>query len=251
MKVEERRKQIYNILKLNDEISVSTLSEQFKVSPMTIRRDLDNLEQSNLINRTYGKAHITNRSKQEFSFDHRSSENLELKQKIARRTLDLLKDVSSIYVDGSSTATELLKVLPQNYLLTIFTNSFQALKILCENPRIRTFSIGGFLGADHNTFDADSSIAIAKQIYVDATITSCSCFSKNGVFNDGITGTQIKRIMINNSTRNFLLADHTKANSQGLFLLNNWDAIHTLITDQALDPELLEVLRTANVKVYW
>lgn len=251
MKVEERRKQIYNILKINEEISVSALSDQFKVSPMTIRRDLDNLERSNLINRTYGKAHITNKNKQEFSFDYRSSENLDLKQKIARKTLDLLKNVSSIYVDGSSTATEFLKVLPQNYPYTIFTNSLQGLKILCENPRIRIFSIGGFLGPDHNTFDAESSIAIAKQIYVDATITSCSCFSKNGVFNDGMTGTQIKRIMLNNSTHNFLLADHTKANSQGLFLLNNWDTVHTLITDEALDPELLDVLHGANVNVYW
>ncbi len=251
LKVEERRKQIYNILKLNNEVSVNTLSEQFNVSSMTIRRDLDSLERSNLINRTYGKAHITNKNRQEFSFDHRSRENLDLKQKIASTALELLKGVSSIYVDGSSTALELLKLLNPNDSFTIFTNSFHALKLLHGNPGIRIFAIGGFLGQDYNTFDDDISISIAKQIFVDATITSCSCFSKNGVFNDAMTGTQIKRIMTGNSSRNILLADHTKANSQGLFLLNTWDSVSSLVTDEALDPELMDVLRHANVSVYW
>lgn len=251
MKVEERRQRIYNILKRNEEISVATLSEQFKVSSMTIRRDLDYLEASNLINRTYGKAHIINKNKQEFSFDYRSRENIELKQKIARTAFDLIQNVSSLYVDGSSTAAELLKILPPHYSYTIFTNSFQAFKILRENPSVRIFVIGGFLGQDHNTLDDDSSVAFAKQIYVDATVTSCSCFSKNGIFNDAMTGTQLKRIMTGNSSHNFLLADHTKANAQGLFLLNTWSSIQTLVTDQELDPELMNVLSAANVDVYW
>ena len=58
MKSEERRERIYNILKSNKEISVSALAEQFGVSAMTIRRDLNSLEHSNLVNRSYGKAHI-------------------------------------------------------------------------------------------------------------------------------------------------------------------------------------------------
>ncbi|MDO4323316.1 MAG: DeoR/GlpR family DNA-binding transcription regulator [Lachnospiraceae bacterium] len=251
MKVEERREQIYNVLRVNGEISVDALSKQFKVSAMTIRRDLDSLERSNLINRTYGKAHITNKNRQEFSFDYRYHENLGLKQKIAATALELLKDVSSIYVDGSSTAAELLKIFSPRHTCTIFTNSLQALKIICENPRVRPYVIGGFLGPDHNTFDDETSISIAKQIFVDATITSCSCFSKTGVFNDGMTGTQIRRIMTGNSSHNYLLADHTKANSQGLFLLNTWDSVHTLITDQPLEQDLLTTLQQARVDVHW
>lgn len=251
MKAEERRQQIYNILKQKGEISISMLSDQLNVSSMTIRRDLDQLESSNLISRTYGKAHIINKSKQELSFDYRSMENQYLKQKIAQTALNLIKNATSIYVDGSSTAAELLKILPPNYSYTVFTNSFQALKILRENPFIRIFVIGGFLGQDHNTFDDDSSLAFARQIFVDVTITSCSCFSKNGVFNDSLTGTQLKRIMVKNSTHNYLLADHTKANTQGLFLLNTWDSVHTLVTDQQLDSELMNVLHSANVEVYW
>ena len=251
MKAEERRKQIYNIIKSNEEISVTSLSCRFNVSPMTIRRDLNALEESMLINRTYGKAHIIDRNRQEFSFEYRKTVNIELKRKIARTALNLLKDTSTLYVDGSSTVTELLKILPNDRTYTIFTNSFEALKILCQRPWIRTFAIGGFLGPDHNTFDDETTINIAKQIFVDAAITSCSCFSVNGVFNDGSTGTQVKRIMINNSARNFLLADHTKSNSQGLYLLNSWDTVHCMVTDCPLDQKCLDAIRSFGADVYW
>lgn len=252
MKAEERRKKIYDMLSVSKELPVQTISEYFKVSPMTIRRDLDHLEHSNLIKRSYGKAYITDSPlRQEFSFDYRSRENLDAKRKIAHTALSLLNNISSLYVDGSSTAAELLSILPSQRSYTIFTNSFQALKILSKIPNVTTFVIGGILGSDHNTFDDPSSITVAKQIYVDATVTSCSCFSKNGIFNDTLTGTQLRRTMINNSTYNILLADHSKANSQGLFLLNSWDPIHALVTDLPLAQDLLNVIQAANVQVYW
>lgn len=251
MKTEERRKLIYNIIKSNEEISVVSLASRFNVSAMTIRRDLNSLEESKLINRTYGKAHIIDKNRQEFSFEQRRNTNSDLKQKIARTALNLLEDATSIYVDGSSTVTELLKILPDNRSYTIFTNSFEALKILCQRPWIRTYAIGGFLGPDNNTFDDSSSIGITKQIYVDIALTSCSCFSSNGVFNDGNTGTQIKRIMLNNSAQNILLADHTKANSQGLFLLNSWASVHCLVTDCELDPSLLDTIKSYNTQIFW
>ncbi len=251
MKSEERRERIYNILKSNKEISVSALAEQFGVSAMTIRRDLNSLEHSNLVNRSYGKAHIIDESRQEFSFQQRSQVNRPLKQKIAQTALAYLTDISSFYVDGSTTATEVLKILPSGRTYTVFTNSFEALKLLSEKPWIRTYAIGGFLGKDHNTFDDDTTIDIVKQIYVDATITSCSGFSQNGIFNDGITGTQIKRIMLANSAQNFILADHTKANSQGLFLLSSWESLHYLITDAPVDAKCLETVKSFGVQVRW
>ena len=218
---------------------------------MTIRRDLTTLEYSNLINRTYGKAHIIDETKEEFPFEQRSHVNLALKQKIAKTTCKYLDKISSIYIDGSTTATELIKILPPSRSFTIITNSMEALKVLHEKSNVRTFVIGGFLAKDHNTFDDDTTIEVVKQIYVDATITSCSGFSKSGIFNDGITGTQIKRIMLKNSSKNFILADHTKIEKQGLFLLSSWDLIDYLITDMPIETKCLEQIQAHNVKVSW
>lgn len=56
MNIEQRRMRIYNLIKVKREVIVAELADYFAVSTMTIRRDLDSLENSGLIRREYGKA---------------------------------------------------------------------------------------------------------------------------------------------------------------------------------------------------
>lgn len=251
MKSESRQIAIYNMIKSKREMSVNSLAEHFNVSPMTIRRDLDHLEQSKLIYRSYGKAVVADENNPDMTFSLRETKNLALKQKIAISARQFLNDVQSIYVDGSSTVLELMKLLPENRSYTIFTNSIAALLLLQKNERITTFIIGGFLCDDNNTLDDSTSDDIAKRILVDATFTSCTGFSVNGTFNSGISGSQIIRIMNRNSHKNYVLADHTKFNCHGIFLLDTWDKIDAFITDQELEPSVLKILRSNGVDVIW
>ena len=172
MKTESRQIAIYNMVKSNREMSVNALAECFGVSPMTIRRDLDNLEHAKLIHRAYGKAFIANEDGSEMAFVLREASNLELKQKIAQTARRYLTGINSLYVDGSSTAHELIKILPTDRSYTIFTNSVATLLLLQQKEWITTFVIGGFLCDDNNTLDDSTSAEIAKRIFVDATSVS-------------------------------------------------------------------------------
>ena len=250
MKTEERREKIYHTLKTNKEIPVSVLAKRFGVSSMTIRRDLTFMEETGLIDRSYGKARIVDETRREFSFGQRSQTNRELKEKIARTMLGYMGDISSFYVDGSTTAIEVLRILPSGRPYTVFTDSFESLKLLSGMSWIRTYVMGGFLNMESSSFDDDMTDTV-KRIYVDATITSCSGFSQNGIFNDGIIGIQAKRVMLGHSAKNFILADHTKADSQGLFLLSSWEQLHYLVTDCQPDRRMLENLIKNGVQVVW
>jgi DeoR/GlpR family transcriptional regulator of sugar metabolism len=86
---------------------------------------------------------------------------------------------------------------------------------------------------------------------VEATFTSCSDISVDGMFNSGTTGTEIRRVMMKNSQHNYLLADHSKFNSRGIFLLNTWDKVDTLITDEKPDAAFLGALKKYGVNVVW
>lgn len=160
-----------------------------------------------------------------------------------------MKNVSSIYIDGSSTAYEFIRALPPDRHLTVFTNSAIALQYLTGFPSINVFVMGGLLARDNNTLDSEITANIARNIFVDAAVISCSGFSARGFFNDGITGSQIKKIMLENSQHNYLLADYSKFNSQGLFLINTWDAVDTLICDQAFDDETKKKISDCRVDV--
>lgn len=253
MNSETRQISIYEMIKTNKEMSVNTLAHCFGVSAMTIRRDLDQLEHSKLIERVYGKAKIADESKTELSYSMRKSMNLASKQKIALQAAKFITDhdIRTIYADGSSTAMELLKVLPPSRSLTVFTNSIVAVNLLLPKTWIDTFVIGGFLNREISSMDDITSADLCKQIYVEATFTSCSDISADGMFNSGTTGMEIRRIMMKNSQHNYLLADHSKFNSRGIFLLNTWDKVDTLITDEKPEAAFIKALKKYGVNIIW
>ena len=253
MNLELRQIEMYNYIKERTEVSVATLAQQFGVSQVTIRRTLKRLEGAGLVNHAYGKANIADTSRTEFTFRERVNINPVGKHKMAEIAQQYIADTSikSAYFDGSSSALEVIKLLPKNANMTIFTNSFSILLTLRDKPQIRTFFIGGFMDwNDLSTADITTEDQ-CKQIFVDATFTSCGGFSEAGTFNNGYTGAQIRRIMMKNSLRNYLLADHTKYKNQGVFLLNTWDSIDVLITDQELPLPFLDNMRMLNVDVQY
>ncbi len=249
MNIEERRMHIYNLIKNQKEVIVAELADYFAVSTMTIRRDLDSLEDAGLIRREYGKALLVDDTVNETNFHFRSQSNHSAKIQIAALAARHLKNASSIYIDGSSTAYEFIKALPPDRHLTVFTNSAIALQYLSSFQSINVFVMGGLLARDNNTLDSEITVNIAKNIFVDAAVISCSGFSAQGFFNNGITGSQIKKIMLENSQHNYLLADYSKFNTQGVFLINTWDAIDTLICDRPFDEKTRQSIANCDVEI--
>ena len=253
MNTEQRQVQMYNYIQERREVSVSLLAQQFGVSQVTIRRALKQLADAGLIVHAYGKARIADTSRTEIVFDERVKNNPQEKRhmaSIAQRFI-LSSGIKSAYFDGSSSALAVASTLPSNSQITVFTNSYSILEMLSEKVQIRTFFLGGFMDwRDRSTADITTEDQ-CKQIYVDATFTSCGGFSHRGTFNNGYTGAQIRRIMMRNSGRNYLLADNSKYDSQGVFMISDWDTIDVLITDQKLPESFLECMRARNVEVYW
>ncbi len=252
MNLELRQVQMYNYIKEKTEVSVDALARQFQVSQVTIRRTLKRLEDAKLITHAYGKAHIVDTSRTEFAYTERAQINHAAKERMAQIALRIIqsKEIKSIYLDGSSSAMAVAEALPSSSKITVFSNSLSILDTFREKPNIRTFLFGGFIDWRDRTASDITTEDQCKQIYVDATLTSCSGFSENGTFNNGFTGSQIRRIMVKNSLQNYLLADHSKLNNQGVFLLNTWDCIDGLITDEPLPPAFLEKMRSYNVEVF-
>ena len=84
MNIEQRRMRIYNLIKVKREVIVAELADYFAVSTMTIRRDLDSLENSGLIRREYGKALLVDDTVNETNFHSRSQNNHSAKMQIGR-----------------------------------------------------------------------------------------------------------------------------------------------------------------------
>jgi len=245
----QRREKILNCLHRQKSVSVNVLIEMFGVSGMTIRRDLNYLVEHGLVTRAYGKVSLAEAYSYESTFDTRGVKNLYEKQQIAARALSLLKECDTVFIDGSTTCSELARLIPQNSSITVYTNSIASFMILRHLPSIRLFFIGGFLAPDRNTVDGTESLSIARDIFVDAAFISCSGFSREEIVNSGSSGSHLKSIMLKNAHRRYLLADHTKQDIKGLYHLSTWQDIDTLITDRPLSKDFAAFLQSAGVSI--
>ena len=74
VKTEPRRQEILNLLEQTGTINVNELAEKFQVSLVTIRNDLDDLEKEGLLQRTFGGAVFSHRTRFNKSFRERIQE---------------------------------------------------------------------------------------------------------------------------------------------------------------------------------
>ena len=250
MSGDQRRSYIFQAIQASGEVSVQALIDQFGVSGMTIRRDLALLEEQRLIRRMYGKAvWIARDYYRTASFEARCMAQQEAKQRIALLAAQCLGSAQSIFLDGSSTCGALARCLPRNRRLTVFTNNLAAVAHLRALENVQTFVMGGYVTEDRNSLDSDLTLALAKEVYVDATFVSCSGFSVRGLVNNGLPESRLKGVMMNHAERTYLLADHTKWNARALFDISEWDCIDTFITDEVPDSQLARILAAKQVAV--
>jgi len=140
---QERHQLILHKLKINRKVLSAILSDELLVSEDTIRRDLKELEAKQLLYKVHGGAlSIENRI---LSYEERSVSDLDKKKKIAKKAVHLIHDGQVIIMTGSTTNLELVKLIPDQIIATIFTYSLPIALQLSHHPSIEVIFIGGKL----------------------------------------------------------------------------------------------------------
>jgi DeoR/GlpR family transcriptional regulator of sugar metabolism len=245
----ERQQKITEILKTNGNIVVSEMQAVLNVSEMTIRRDLNELEASGTLKRVYGGAFISDSITEEPMFSERKVINLDYKTSIAQYAVTLIKSGLSIFLDGGSTCSILAEILPKDLDITVITNNLEVLTGLRNYSGIHLISLGGQLALDGNTFDGTLAVENAEMLSVDLCFFSGRGFSTTGISNKGLIGTMVKKAIIKNANRCYLLADSTKYNQSGVITLCKWDKVDMLITDSNLPIAAQELLKSNGVNI--
>src|SRR5436190_24339190 len=104
--LEHRREQILHLLSSGDHTSVADLSQVLEVSEVTVRKDLDQLEQQGLLTRVRGGAVVSGRGRLERYFAAREKEHIEEKRRIAQAAASMIHSGQKIFLDGSTTALQ-------------------------------------------------------------------------------------------------------------------------------------------------
>ena len=141
----DRRMVILKQLEKDDQVNVFELSRQFKVSEVTIRKDLKHFEKKNILIRSRGGAMKQSLINIDLSIYDRRRQNIKLKQAIGAAAANLVRNGETILLDTGTTIMELAKHLPKKIDLTVITNSVDITVRLAEYPGIRVIMPGGIL----------------------------------------------------------------------------------------------------------
>ena len=246
--VEDRQQRILNIVRLREEVRNEDLAGELGVSLMTVRRDLDLLEEHRLLHRTHGgaismeRAHVTR---------HITDEAAHCREKISAFAARYLTDGDKIFINGSRVALNMLEHAGDKKV-TVYTNNGWAIGKKYPRGVSVNFTGGEMQG---HIMVGEGVVRNLLSMKADKAFLGCAAVYENGEFRYDIsTEISINEIMVSRTTGPiYLLAEHTKLQRQAIVGRTGsgvtYDRPTTLITDSLADPEIVEQLRRSGVEV--
>ncbi|HIY02160.1 MAG TPA: DeoR/GlpR family DNA-binding transcription regulator [Candidatus Blautia faecipullorum] len=248
MSKDTRRKQILEILEKSKDVTSVALSEHFHVTEETIRKDLNYLSGAGLVIRTFGGAML--KESGEKSLEQRSVCNYAQKQKIAREAAKLIYSQDLIVMDAGSTTSVLANHIADNSEVIVITNSLEIMNILSKREGITLISTGGTLGKKSMSFRGRTAEKTIHSYNLQKAFISCAALDLNkGIMDTSEAETNVKKSMIEEAKEIYLLADSSKFNGIAHVTVCGLDKITAVITDDAIEEDVLQKFRRAGVRV--
>lgn len=246
----ERHNRILALLQQNGSISVVQLADIFKVSEVTIRKDLSYLEQQKKLYRTHGSAILISPYISDRHVNEKEKRNVAEKRAIGAKAAGLIaQDDSIIIASGTTMAFFAREIQPKGHL-TVITSAVPVTSILSQNNDIDVIQLGGLTRT--------SSVSVVG-FFAEHMLSNFNC-SKLFVGVDGIdldfglTTTNmleaaLNRSMIDAAQKVVVLADSSKFGRRGFSKICDLDAVDGIITDSGIKPIYLDRLREQGIEV--
>ncbi|MER2106146.1 MAG: DeoR/GlpR family DNA-binding transcription regulator [Solibacillus sp.] len=243
---QERQQEIIKLLKNKSEVKFSELSKIFRVTEMTVRRDIEKLEEKKLLYRTVGGA-ILSPIKQ---LDLRDRMKLMMDEKIhiGKVAASLIKPNEAIFIDSGTTTIQISRQLKYKEI-TVITNA-PKIALELQELRIPTILLGGQLeGSTLSVVGPIAETNLKDMKFHRAFIAASGVSSNNGLSNANYFELQIKKLVIERSQEVNVVIDSSKFESDSLVSFAKFDKIDRIITDRPLPQKLLNTCEKYNVEI--
>lgn len=243
--VTQRREQIEALIRSEGEVQVAELARRFDISPLTVRRDLDYLENRGVITRRYGVA-IACEEPEELPYEGNIIERA--KEAIARRAASLIEDGEQVFVNTSTTAISLIRHI-ESRDVTVITNSIAATSITPLSPGITMLVTGGEVRMPRGVLSGEFALNNIRSVNATRCYVGCAGITATaGATSNTLQEALVNAQMLEHSTLKVMLADSTKLSEQAGFGYARADEFDLLITDKWASAADLDALQEAGLR---
>lgn len=245
--INERQKEILQLVLDEKKISVNDLSDKTGVSQVTIRKDLNFLEKAGLISRMHGYASI----KDSEDINNRMDYEYELKEQIARKAADLVSDGETIMVEsGSSCALFVMELARRKKNVTIITNSVFIADYVKHEESLRIILLGGEVQKDSQALIGPLLAQTVKTFFVRQFFLGTDGYTdQNGFLIADYMRAQAVKDMAAQAEEITILTDSSKFSQKSLVNQLPADLITRVITDEGIPESAAESLKNHQIEV--
>jgi DeoR family transcriptional regulator of aga operon len=250
MLMEERRQYILRLAQDNGRVLVEELSQMLGISSITIRKDLDQLQNRGVLQRTHGGAMLPNPgSLADPTLQEKERRFSVEKKRISEAAVKLVHEGQCILLDSGTTTTAVAKALKSLSSLTVITNAVNIASEL-NGTDFEVLLTGGSLRK--NSFSLVGPLAedMLQDMHADILFLGVDGFDvEAGLTTPNLMESRVNRAMVNSSSKVVAVCDSTKFGRRSLCKIVDASAIHHVITDRNISGSAAERIRNVGIEL--
>ncbi|MDR0375171.1 MAG: DeoR/GlpR family DNA-binding transcription regulator [Treponema sp.] len=243
-----RQSKILEAIAKQQRIEVTDLAKRMDVSPVTIRKDLDQLEQRGLIRREHGFAYIETGANDGTELVY----NYEIKRRIAQAAAASVEENETVMIGCGSCCVILAEELAHTKKdVTIITNSVFIANYINKAPHGNIILLGGYYQRNSQVLVGPIAQENAQMFSPNKFFISASGFSEAfGFTGDDYLRAQTIQELAKQARQVVLLFDSDRFSSNGVVKMASVESVNVMYTDDRIPPEKEAYLLQNNVQVH-
>jgi DeoR/GlpR family transcriptional regulator of sugar metabolism len=228
-------------------VRVADLVRELGVSDMTIRRDLETLDERGLLVKVHGGATASPLALYEPGFSAKSTLQLAEKAAIAAAAARLVEPGMAIALSAGTTTYALAGRLVDTPGLTVVTNSIRVADVLERSHRHdQTVILTGGIRTPSEALVGSFAVAQLRTVHLDMVFMGVHGMEARAGFTcPNLLEAETDVALIEAGRRLVVVADHAKWGVIGIASIARLDQADVLISDAGLDPAAQAAVREA------
>ncbi len=248
MTVAARRERIVELVRQAGYLPIEALVQQCRVTPQTIRVDLNALAEQGALVRHHGGAAMPS-SVTNTDYETRRGEHSDAKAKLAQAVQAMVPDRSSVFLSLGTTMLAVARALRQRKGLKIITHHLEAAQLLARQPDFEVVVLGGHLDARNFGITGPQTQAMLAQYRPDFCLFSAGALDAQGqVLEYHESEAALVQLALARARNRILVVDHSKLTRSAAVLLTTVDSLDAVVSDSAPPPALKRILREHGVR---
>ena len=250
--LEERRRAILDVVGTKGRTTIGELVEQFGISAVTARTDLDALASLGAVVRSHGGAVRCQEPTHDYPVNFKVGLHRPEKTRIGQAAAQLVQPNETIILDSGTTTWEIARHLKTMRLrgITVITNALNIASELADEPGIALIMVGGVLRQISFSFVGPQAEAMLREMHADRFFLAVDGLDLDiGPSTPDVLEAQLNTRMMEIAKETTVVADSSKLGRRSVSRIGALEKVRRLITDVRAPADFVRQLQEKGVEV--